>query len=128
VRHDASRFADADVGRRLPKQERHELSVDVSDVDERDVSKRLEGEEIRLREALLRERTLPAPERDRGGRCGGDLENSRRFVMGDVSVDRRSPSGNGSALRNECMRPRATDARPAAVSGATHDVTVIFSS
>ena len=55
MRHLAARVADAEIDGRLAKQHRHQLRVDVGQVDEGDVADRLELQKVRLRQPLLRE-------------------------------------------------------------------------
>ena len=73
MRHQPLGLADAEIDRRLAEQERHELGVDVGDVDERDVADRVEAQQLVLGQALLRER--PGPAAGQNGRgCGRHLE------------------------------------------------------
>src|SRR5262249_59697268 len=68
------RLADAEIDRRLAKIDRHQLAVDVRDVQKRDVADAVELEKLGFGEALLRggaaERPEPVAGRDRrGGRA-----------------------------------------------------------
>ncbi len=73
MRHQAFRFPDAEIDRRLTEEERHQLAVDIGDMEEGDVADGREGEEFGLRETLLRESARPAGGYQ-GRCCGGYLE------------------------------------------------------
>ena len=81
MRHLPARLADAEIDRRLAEQHRHELGVDVGDMDERDVAERLEAQQLGLRQPLLREGARPAARHERRRRRG-DLNE---FAPGDHS-------------------------------------------
>ena len=76
MRRLAPRLADAEIDRRLAEIDRHQLAVDIGDVQQRDVAERVELEQFRFGEALLRQgaRERAVAGRERRGR-GADLEN-----------------------------------------------------
>ena len=67
MRNEPLGLADAEIGGRFAEQERHELGVDVGDVNERDVADRIEAQQLVLRQALLREGARPVDRAE--GRC-----------------------------------------------------------
>ena len=84
MRRLSPRRADAEIDRRLAEIDRHQLAVDVGDMQQRDIAERVELQQFRLGDALLRQRAREAAasghERRRGG---ADLEN---FAAGDHLV------------------------------------------
>ena len=81
MRHLSARVADAEIDRRLAKQHRHELRVNVGQVDESDVAECFEGKQVRLRQPLLRERARPSARRD----CRRRRRDLDEFAPGDHS-------------------------------------------
>src|SRR4051794_636258 len=73
MRHQASRGADTEIAGRFAKEDRHELGMDVRDMNERDIPNRIKAQQIVVGEALLRHKPCPA-----GGQksrsSGGDLQ------------------------------------------------------
>ena len=63
----------AEIDRRLAEQQRHQLGVNVGDMNEGDVADRIETQQLVLRQALLRQGARPAAGHDRRRR-GGHLE------------------------------------------------------
>ncbi len=58
-------LADAEVRRRLAEQQRHELGMDVRDMNQRDVAERIEPQQLVLRQALLCQRPCPPARNNR---------------------------------------------------------------
>ena len=84
VRRLALRLADAEIDRRLAEIDRHELAVNVGDMQQRDIAERIELEEFVLRQLLLREGAREAAAAGHQGRGrGADLKN---FTAGDHLV------------------------------------------
>ncbi len=52
VRWQSGHFADAEIDRGLAEEERHELGVDVRDVQQGHLAERLEGKEVGLLDCL----------------------------------------------------------------------------
>ena len=85
MRRLSARFADAEIDRRLAEIDRHQLGMDVGDVQQRDIAERVELHELGLGQALLRHgsgkigaRKAAAKRQRRGG--GADLQD---FTAGD---------------------------------------------
>src|SRR4030095_4863646 len=70
------RLADAEIDRRLAEMDRQELPVNVGNVKQRHVTERIELEQVRFGEALLRHRTRErAITSQQCGGCGAELNN-----------------------------------------------------
>ena len=54
------RLADAEIDRRLAEIDRHQLAVDVGDVQQRDIAERVEFEQFGFAQPLLRHRAREA--------------------------------------------------------------------
>ena len=110
MRRLAPRLADAEIDRRLAEEDRPQLGVDIGQMDEGDVAERLEGEEVALREPLLREGPAP-PVRQDGRRGGGDLEEvaaGGHFRLSDkrrLSRPKRSEEPGSKAQPAELSGP-----------------------
>ena len=75
MRHQPARLADAEVDRRLAEIVRHELRMQVGDMQDRHLSQRIEAQQFILREPLLRRQTAErrADDRRRGDGCLSEL-------------------------------------------------------
>src|SRR5215211_537646 len=134
MRRLAPRLADAEVDRRLAEEDRPQLGVDIGQMDEGDVAERLEGEDVALREPLLREGPAP-PVRQDGRRGGGDLEEVAAGGHFRLSDKRRSsrpkrseePGSKSAAGGVVGSRIEPSD-RPGRPRGSNRQETVISSS
>ena len=116
MRHQPLRVADAEIGRRLAEQERHELGMNVGDVHERDVADRVEPQQFVLRQALLRQRARPPAGQDRRGR-GGHLKKiaprkhyrlpDQRTPTAHADQRRSHLAGGANGLRHDARARRA---------------------
>ena len=75
-----ARFADAEIDRRLPEIDRHELPVQIGNMQQRDIADRIEFEEFVFGEALLRHRAREAA--TAGGKRRRRLRRSEGFRGG----------------------------------------------
>ena len=80
-----ARRADAEIDRRLAEIDRHQLAVDVGDVQQRDVAERVELEQFGFAQPLLRQSSGKIGEREAAAKAqrragGADLED---FTAGD---------------------------------------------
>ena len=99
VRERAARLADAEVERRLAEIHRHELRVQVGEMQDRDVAERVEAEELVLRDALLREGAAPAV-----GRIAAAAAATCRNSGGRTSLVMPRESGDPeTTLASECL-------------------------
>ena len=55
-----ARLADAEIDRRLAEIDRHELAVNVGDMQQRDIAERIELQQLGFAQALLRHRAREA--------------------------------------------------------------------
>src|SRR6266446_2097358 len=88
MRHLPPCLADPDIDRRFAEIDRHQLRMEVGDVDERDVAKPVETQQVGLAQLLLSKGAGPAARHDRG-RSGGDckkLAPRRQFRTAGVST------------------------------------------
>src|SRR5258708_36460654 len=58
-----------DIDRSFAERDRHQLRMEVGDVDERDVAKPVETQQVGLAQLLLSKGARPAAWRDRSGGC-----------------------------------------------------------
>ncbi len=83
VGHKPLHLADAEIDRRLAEINRHELGVQIRDMDQRDIAERFEPQEISLCQTLLRGGLTKRPDATAGGdrrRCEACLHE---FAPGD---------------------------------------------
>src|SRR6185295_12052280 len=79
-----------EIGRWLAEMHRHQLPVRVGDVQQRDVAERLEGEQLLLRQPLLRKRAY----RSAGENCRCRSRDLQQFAARErhVTVMLSSPT------------------------------------
>src|SRR5215470_9938981 len=102
MRHLSVCLTDPDVDGSFAKVDRHQLSMKVGDVNERDVAERFEIHNVRLAQLLLSKGPRPATRHDRRRR-GDDLEKlapRRHREATNRSRDRAAAkSGSGVAAQ-----------------------------
>src|SRR5262249_12784765 len=111
VRRLPPRLTRADVDRGLANEHRHQLAVQVGDVQQRDIADAVEAQELLLGQPLLRQRAperAEAVRRSKGWRGGPDWQNltsrDHRFESRSLNEDDAwapSPPSSGGEGRGE---------------------------